>query len=168
MVDSNAVVLWGIAAVLGILVARRGHAELLFAVRAAGEQLALVLPRICLALLLAGFIGRLLPGEMIGHMIGYDSGWNGILLACLLGGMMPSGPMIAFPIVVVLRHNGAGVPQIVAFVTAWSVFAWHRVLTYEIAMLGWQFTAVRVMSSLVLPLIGASIAVLLCLATGMR
>ena len=90
------------------------------------------MPRICLALLLAGFIAKLIPTEFIGHLIGYASGWSGIALAILFGGMMPSGPMIAFPVVVVLRGADAGAPQIVAFLTAWSVFAWHRVLIYEV------------------------------------
>jgi hypothetical protein len=39
----------------------------------------------------------------------------------------------------------------VAFLTAWSVFAFHRVLIYEITLMGWRFSAVRLTSSLVLP-----------------
>lgn len=167
MFDS-ASILWLIALVFGILVARRDINLFARAVRSAVENLAVIMPRICLALLLAGFVAKLIPTEMIGHLIGYDSGWRGIALACVFGGMMPSGPMIAFPVVVVLRGAEAGAPQIITFLTAWSVFAWHRMLIYEINMLGWHFTAVRLGSSLALPPIAGVLAFALCQATGLR
>lgn len=167
MLDS-ASVLWLIALVFGILVARRDIRLFGRAVRSAVENLVVIMPRICLALILAGFVAKLIPTEMIGQMIGYDTGWRGIALACVFGGMMPSGPMIAFPVVVVLRGADAGAPQLIAFLTAWSVFAWHRVLIYEINMLGWHFTAVRLGSSIILPAIAGALAFALCQATGMR
>jgi uncharacterized membrane protein YraQ (UPF0718 family) len=167
MIDS-AVVLWGIAAVLGVLVARRDRLQFVDALRSATLTLIGVLPRLCVAMILAGFIAKLIPSETIGHLIGYDSGWRGIALATLFGGLMPSGPMVAFPVVVVLRSADAGLPQIVAFLTAWSVFAWHRVLTYEVAILGWQFVGVRMMSSIVLPLVASSIALAICQVMGLR
>lgn len=164
----SAVILWGIAGVLGVLVARRDRRQFVEALRSALLTLASILPRLCVAMILAGFIARLMPSEAIGHLIGYDSGWRGVALATLFGGSMPSGPMVAFPIVVVLRNADAGLPQIVAFLTAWSVFAWHRVLTYEIAILGWPFVVVRLMSSIVLPLIASVIAMALCEVIGLR
>lgn len=168
MVDSALLILWGIALVLGLMVARRGTARLYEALSAAAQNLVAVTPRICAALLLAGFVAKLVPSEAIGHAIGYDTGWRGIALATVFGGMMPSGPMIAFPVVVVLRHADAGVPQIVAFLTAWSVFAWHRVLTWEVTLLGWQLVVVRLTASLTLPLIAGALALALCATTGYR
>jgi hypothetical protein len=64
---------------------------------------------------------------------------------------VPGGPILSFPIVVVLYKAGAGVPQLIAFLTAWSVFAFHRIMIYEVNLMGWRFTAVRLVSSLVLP-----------------
>ena len=162
------VVLWLAALVLGIIVWRRSTTAFQGALKAAAVQLVIIIPRVSLALLTAGFVGKLLPAEAIGHMIGFDSGIVGILIASLFGAMMPSGPTIAFPLVVVLRLSGAGVPQIAAFLTAWSVFAWHRVLIYEVAMMGYRFALIRMASSLVLPLVSGAIATLLCLLTGMR
>jgi hypothetical protein len=167
MLDS-AVILWLAAGILGIIVWRRSPAAFRNALRAAAVQLVILLPRVGLALLTAGFISKLLPAETIGHMIGFDSGISGILIASVFGALMPSGPMIAFPIVVVLRVAGAGVPQIAAFLTAWSVFAWHRVLIYEVTMMGYRFAAIRMMSSLALPLVSGAIAAGLCMLTGMR
>jgi hypothetical protein len=76
--------------------------------------------------------------------------------------------MIAFPLVVVLRISGAGVPQVAAFLAAWSVFALHRVLIYEVAMMGYRFATIRLVSSLTLPIVSGGIAMALCLLTGMR
>jgi hypothetical protein len=43
----------------------------------------------------------------------------------------------------------------VAFLSAWSVVAVHRMLIYEIPLMGWRFTLVRVLSALPLaPLSG--------------
>ncbi len=164
----SAVILWGIAGLLGVLVARRDRTKFVEALRSAVLTLISILPRLCVAMILAGFVAKLIPSETIGHLIGYDTGWRGIALATLFGGSMPSGPMVAFPVVVVLRNAEAGLPQIVAFLTAWSVFAWHRVLTYEISILGWQFVSVRLMSSLVLPLIASAIAFAICQVMGLR
>jgi hypothetical protein len=47
----------------------------------------------------------------------------------------------------------SGLPQLVAFLTAWSVFAFHRVLIYEATLMGWRFVALRLTASLVLPLL---------------
>ncbi len=168
MPDSSLIILWSIALVLGIVVLRRSPRLAVAAAQAAGQNLIAILPRLGIALILAGFIAKLIPSEAIGHLIGHDSGWQGIALATLFGGAMPSGPMIAFPVVVVLRHADAGVPQLVAFLTAWSVVAWHRMLIYEIAMLGWPFVAVRLAASLALPLVAGAIAIALCALTGIR
>ena len=53
---------------------------------------------------------------------------------------------------------GAGTPQLVAFLTAWSVFAMHRHLMWEIPLLGAGFAAKRLTASLVLPPTAAVIA----------
>jgi uncharacterized membrane protein YraQ (UPF0718 family) len=115
------------------------------------DQFVRMLPRLTCALLAAGFLGTLVPAEPIGSWLGAESGAKGILVASLLGGFTPGGPIVSFPIVVVLRDAGAGLPQLVAFLTAWSVFAFHRVLVYELTLMGWRFSATRLVASLVLP-----------------
>ena len=49
----------------------------------------------------------------------------------------------------------------IAFLTAWSVFAFHRVLIYEITLMGWRFSAVRLISSLILPPLAGLLAMIL-------
>jgi hypothetical protein len=52
----------------------------------------------------------------------------------------------------VILQGGAGLPQIVALITGWSVFALNRVLAYEAPIMGWRFVALRLTASLALPL----------------
>jgi uncharacterized membrane protein YraQ (UPF0718 family) len=148
---SATVFLWALALVLGALALRRGRETARRGLEISLERVLGIIPRIAVALLTAGFVAKLLPGEPIAALIGAESGWRGVLIASLTGGFVPAGPIIAFPLVVVLAKAGAGFPQIVAFLTAWSVFAFHRVLIYETTLMGWRFSAVRLASSLVLP-----------------
>lgn len=150
------VAIWGIAGILAILAARRGllrqGAVMSF------ERFLEVLPRVGLALLAAGFLSHLVPSGPIAHVIGPESGFSGMVIAALVGGFIPSGPIVSFPVVVVLTQAGAGFPQVVAFVTAWSVLAFHRVLIYEITLMGWRFSAVRLASSVLMPLVAGLLA----------
>ncbi len=141
----------GICLVLGAIAWRRSPALLRGAFRNAFLRFLEILPRIGLAFLAAGFISKLAPPAVIGHLIGYESGLRGIGLATLVGGLTPAGPIISFPIVVVLLASGAGFPQVVAFLTAWSVFAFHRVVIYEVPLMGLRFSMTRLAASLALP-----------------
>jgi uncharacterized membrane protein YraQ (UPF0718 family) len=149
--SSTGLVLWGLAAILGCLALRRGPAVARSGLTGALERIVTIIPRIVVALLMAGFVAKLMPGEPVAGLIGPESGLKGILIASVVGGFVPAGPIISFPIVVVLYKAGAGIPQLVAFLTAWSVFAFHRVMIYESTMMGWRFSAIRLVSSLVLP-----------------
>jgi uncharacterized protein len=158
---NGALILWMLALVLAFVALRRSTAKAKVAIATAGERFLEIMPRIALALIAAGFIGVLIPSEPVARHIGPDSGFSGILLASLVGGFVPGGPILAFPIIVVLYKAGAGLPQVIAFLTAWSVFAFHRVLIYEVTLMGWRFSAVRLISSLILPPLAGLLAMAL-------
>lgn len=158
MTGAGTLTLWGVALLLGILAWRRvGSDAARSAVTASASRLLAILPRIVVALVAAGFVARLVPGETVAAWLGPQSGWRGVLLASVVGGFVPAGPIVSFPLVVVLAKAGAGLPQLVAFLTAWSVFAFHRVLIFETTLMGWRFSAVRLVSSLLLPPLAAGI-----------
>lgn len=162
----GALVIWGMAAVLMLLAYRRGSAVLREGVRRAWMQSRPLLSRVPLALLAAGFAAALVPQETIAGLMGEASGGVGILTGSLLGGLVPGGPFVAFPIAATLFHNGAGGPQMVAFITAWSVFAVHRIISYELPLMGARFSGIRLLSSLVLPPLAGAAAALLWMAIG--
>ena len=144
-----------LALVLGALTWRKSPSLFRSSMSNAFVRFVELIPRISCALLAAGFIGKLLPAETVAHQIGPDSGFYGILLATAAGAITPAGPIVSFPIIVVLMKAGAGFPQVVAFLTAWSVFALHRVFTYEIPMMGWRFSGIRLASSCLLSFLAA-------------
>jgi len=144
-------IMGSMALVLAIIAWRRSPTLLRGAFRNAFLRFVEVLPRIAFAFMAAGFIAKIAPADVIGHAIGYESGMRGILIATVFGGFTPAGPIVSFPIVVVLLASGAGFPQVVGFLTAWSVFAFHRVMIYEAPLMGYRFVAIRLGSSLILP-----------------
>ena len=153
--------LWLLAAILGYLLWRRDGAAAFAAVaKGAGWRSLGLLPRIAVAIMTAGFAARLLESVPIATYIGPDSGFSGVALAMLVGSVIPAGPVISFPLVVVLSHAGAGTVQIITFLTAWSVFAIHRVLTFEMPLMGLRFTAIRFLASIPLPFIAAGLTAL--------
>ena len=158
-------ILWLIALILALLAYWRHDGSFERGGRIAWRYTLVIGPRIVMALLLAGILVALVPNAMIARWLGQETGLGGILLASLVGGLIPGGPIISFPIALALFKAGVGVPQLVAFLTGWSVFAIHRVIAFEIPFLGWRFAAVRFMVSFVLPPLSGLLAGLLSAAT---
>jgi uncharacterized membrane protein YraQ (UPF0718 family) len=136
--------------------------------RLALDQFVTVMPRVIMAVVTATFLGALMPENMIASWLGAETGIAGILVAAVAGGLVPGGPVLSYPLAVVLMQTGAGVPQLTAFLAAWSVFAMHRMISYEIPLMGWRFSAVRLLASLALPLAAGLLAGLLVTATGLK
>ncbi len=124
------------------------------------HQLRPLLVRLPVALVAASFLAELLPQAWFATVLGSASGITGILAASLLGGLLPGGPSVSFPLVLVLFRAGAGTPQMVALITAWSVLALHRVLAFELPMMGWSFVWRRWLVSLLLAPLAGTIAML--------
>jgi uncharacterized membrane protein YraQ (UPF0718 family) len=155
------IILGALSFFLAIIAFRRSPAILADALRSALHRFIELAPRMVVAMLLAGFVGQLIPGELVGRSIGPESGLWGVLIASVVGGFVPSGPILAFPVVVVLLQSGAGLPQVVAFITAWSLLAFHRLVIYEMPIMGWNFAWKRVVASLPLPPIAGALTIVL-------
>lgn len=151
------VIMWGLAGLTGVLAWRR-PGRFQDGVRFAKEQLLVVLPRLPISFLAAGFLAELLPKDQIGPLIGDGSGFAGIVLAALFGALIPSGPIVSFPIAIALDRLGAGTPQLVAFIASWSCFMVQRLLMWEIPLMGWGFAWRRMAASLPLPFLAGLLA----------
>ena len=160
-----ALVLWGLVGVFGALAWSRAGDLHVRGCKIAYRHFIQIFPRVVLALMTAGFLSQIVPQELVAGWLGAGSGFRGILIASLVGGVVPGGPVVSFPIAVILLKSGAGTPQLVAFLTAWSVFALHRVLAYELPLVGWRFSLVRFVSSLPLPLVTGFLAGLIVAST---
>ena len=70
------------------------------------------------------------------------------------------------PIAVVMIRAGAATGPVVAYLTAWSLLSVHRLVAWEIPILGWQFAAIRYGASLLLPLMAGWLAAALMRSFG--
>ena len=154
------VIVWSLVLVLGIIALRRSKETVRQAGRAALEQGRILLLRVPLAVLVAAFLVELVPRAIIQNALGEESGLNGILIASVAGGLLPGGPFVSFPIAVAFYKAGVGTPQMIALITAWSIYAVHRVLTFELPIMGTRFILLRLACSVMFPPLAGIISAL--------
>jgi len=154
--------LWLLALIALGLCLRRSTAMALRAGRDGAHSLLRVLPLFTIALPMAAFLAELVPPDIAQGWLGPDSGLQGILIASVAGGFIPGGPFVSFPLVLTFTKAGAGVPQMAALVTGWAIYGFHRVIAWEVPVLGWRFVAIRMLAGLLLPVLtGLGVAWLL-------
>lgn len=137
---------------------RHGERAIVSALRFSADEGLRLAIRLPIALFAAACLAELIPDRAIAAVMGADTGLWGILAASVVGGLLPGGPMIAFPMALILAQSGAGGAQMVALVTGWSVFAFHRVIAYEGPMMGWRFVALRFAVSAFVPPVAGILA----------
>lgn len=139
-----------LAVCLFIFAFMQGGGKHISGVKSAGVMLYEILPLLVFAFIVAGLVQELIPREQLSRWVGEESGFRGIFLGTLAGGLTPGGPYVSLPIVAGLLNTGAGIGTMVAFLSSWSLWAVAR-LPMEIGILGWQFTAIRLASVLIFP-----------------
>lgn len=157
-------VLWAIAGILAVILLVRAPHRAKDAARLTLKQAPLILVIVTLAIVGAGFIAEIIPTALVASAVGHETGFAGIVVAALVGCVLPGGPMIAFPIVITLARAGAGEAQMVAMISAWAVIAVHRLIAWEVPLLGLPFAIRRILVSAAFPvLIGVTAAGLLAI-----
>ena len=153
--------LWGATLVLGGLAARRKDGTFGHGVRLALREATFVAPRLVIGVLGAGFVAELLPAETIRTFLGAGSGSLGILIATVAGGIVPGGPVVAYAVGGAALAADAGVPQVMAFGTAWLLFSVNRTIVWEVPVMGGRYVRSRMLLSLPVPLAVGHLALLL-------
>ena len=144
-------IVMGILAIVLVAVGySRGQAEHIQGFKTAFKMLIEILPLLFFAFIIAGMVQVLLPKDLLGRWVGTESGFKGILVGTLAGGITPGGPYVSLPVVAGLLKAGAGAGTMVAFLTSWSLWAVGR-LPMEIGILGWKFTALRLACTFFFP-----------------
>ena len=153
--------LFSIAAVLALIAATRGRVVLRDSAREGALDFFKLMPRIMLGVIGAGYIAALLPQEVVGRWLGADSGATGLAIAVIGGALTPGGPVIGFSIGAAALKGGAGTPQVIAYTTAWALFAVQRLFIWELGVMPPRLVALRIAASWPLPLLAALGALLL-------
>lgn len=118
-------------------------------------------PRLLIALISAGLFAELLPEDTVRQYLGDTSGLQGVALGTMLGVLTPGGAFVSFALAAGAMHAGATPPAMVAYLTAWSLFALTKVIAEELAFLGPKFLAKRVLVTLPIPLVTGSVLLLM-------
>ncbi|MDI1343481.1 MAG: hypothetical protein PSV22_05185 [Pseudolabrys sp.] len=155
------VMLWLFVAVLATLAALRGRMLLNDGLRTGAVEFLHLLPRIGIGVVGSGYIAEVLPKALIAPWLGPESGLTGVLLATLGGALTPGGPVVGFAIGAAALKGGAGAPQVIAYSTAWALYAIHRLVLYEVPMMPPRVVWLRAMVCLPLPFIAAASAMLI-------
>ena len=153
--------LFAIAAVLALIAATRGRVVLRDSAREGALDFIKLMPRIMLGVVGAGYIAALLPQEVVGRWLGADSGVTGIAIAMIGGALTPGGPVIGFSVGAAALKGGAGTPQVIAYCTAWALFAVQRLFIWELGVMPHRLVWLRIAASWPLPVLAALGAMLL-------
>ncbi len=152
------VTLWGSVLILGFMAWQRGRVVLVSSVREGSMDFINIVPRIALGVIGSGYIAAVIPPEVITGWLGPDSGWLGVLTAVIAGAATPGGPVVGFSIGAVALKVGGGPPQVIAYVVAWALFAFQRMILWEIPFMPARFVWFRAAVSLPFPFLAAAIA----------
>ncbi|GLI51446.1 hypothetical protein TSYNTROOL_15320 [Tepidanaerobacter syntrophicus] len=109
------------------------------------------------SMLIAAYIQALIPKDLITSYLGGASGFKGIFLGSLIGGLTPGSPYAALPFFAGIMRMGASVPATVAMVCAWGLWSIGRI-PLEAAVMGAKFTMIQVISSFILPILAGLVA----------
>jgi len=154
------ILLWGSLIGVGFVAWRQDRTVLTVALRNGGMDFINVVPRIALGVIGSGFIAAIIPSSIIVGGLGPDTGWLGVATAVLAGAATPGGPVVGFSIGAVALKSGAGTPQVVAYVVAWALFAFQRVILWEIPFMPARFVWFRCAVSVPVPFLAAAVAMI--------
>lgn len=144
-----------VAMTIALIVAaylRRGDFSLVAEGLGAGWKMGYqILPLLVVAFTMAGLVQVVIPTELTAKWIGTESGARGLLLGSVLGAVTPGGPMTSFPIVAALWKAGADIAPIAAFVFSWSIIGVHRMIIWEMPLMGPKFTLSRLAAGILFP-----------------
>jgi uncharacterized membrane protein YraQ (UPF0718 family) len=155
--DTTTLILAIVAAILLAIAFWRGRSLPLAGLQAAGRTLWRNLPILLLGFVTAGLVQVLVPRELISRWLGTQAGIKGILIGCVVGGLVPGAPYATFPLVAVLYQAGASLGAVVGFVAAWALWSVSR-LPVEIALIDARPALIRYAITFVVPPIAGLLA----------
>jgi hypothetical protein len=155
------ILLWSVVVVLAVIAARHGRDMLVKGARDGGVDFVKILPRVALGVIASGYIAAAVPQDLVIGWLGPDSGIVGVTIGTLAGALTPGGPVVGFSIGAAALKGGAGAPQVVAYATAWALYALPRIIAYELPMMPNRVVWLRALVSIPLPFLAAAGAMLI-------
>lgn len=109
--------LYLLAVIFLIVSYKRDKKKTKMALKKAWKSFENILPQILTILAFLGMVLALLSPNVISHLLGQKAGWQGMIIASIIGSITLMPAFIAFPIAAMLLKNGAGFAQLAVFVS---------------------------------------------------
>ncbi|WP_342360971.1 hypothetical protein [Terrarubrum flagellatum] len=152
------IILYSAVAALITVGARRNRRIVYVAGWRTAHEFRRLLPRLLIGIVGSGYIAEMLPPETVSAWLGHGSGVVGVAIGTVAGALTPGGPVVGYSLGAAALKAGAGAPQVVAYVTGWSLYTFNRMLVWELPTMPAWFVRLRVAISLPFPFIAAAIA----------
>jgi len=153
--------LWVIVAALIAVAALRSGSIVETGLREGVLDFLRLTPRVMIGVVGSGYVAAVLPPEVLAGLLGPKSGLLGTAIATVAGAFTPGGPVVGFSIGVAALKSGAAAPQVIAYTTAWALFAIQRVASYEVVAMPARVVWLRVLVSIPVPFLAALGAMLI-------
>lgn len=115
-------------------------------------------PRVLIAISVAALLWVMMPRDRIAGMLGRESGMKGLVIATVAGTITPGGPSSAYALLAMLGASGADRGTLIAYIAAWATLGLQRILIWDVPFMGEEFSILRFMVTLPLPIIAGLIA----------
>jgi hypothetical protein len=153
--------LWVLVAALALTAAVRSKALFREGATEGARDFVMLLPRILVGVVGSGYIAAIMPQDQITTWIGPNSGLLGVTIATLAGAVTPGGAVVGFSVGAAALKGGGGAPQVIAYSTAWSLYALTRLINWEVAMMPARVVWLRAAVSVPLPFLAGVGAMLI-------
>lgn len=153
--------LWLLVAGLALAAAVKGRILFREGAREGLGDFVRLIPKILLGVIGSGYVAAVMPADITARYLGPESGFLGVCIAILAGAFTPGGPVVGFSIGAAAIKSGAGAPQVIAYVTAWALYAVQRFFIWELPIMPARLVWIRTLASLPLPFLVAGAAMFL-------
>jgi len=113
----NSVIMYVLAITLLIFSYSKDQKKTKMALKKAWKSFENILPQFLGVILLVGILLSIFNAEFISKIIGEESGWIGVILSAVIGGVTLIPGFVAFPTAAMLLQGGAGYMQVGAFIS---------------------------------------------------
>lgn len=115
--DISTIILYGIALVLLIVSIAKDPVKTKKAIRKGWMAFIKILPVLIPLFIIVGVLLSVITPDMIKQILGEESGILGVFIGMIAGSISFMPPFVTYPLGAELLQNGAGYPQVAAFVT---------------------------------------------------
>ena len=153
------VALWIGTLGFAILAWRRRDGTFAAGLRDSLREYKFIIPRLTVGIVGAGFVAAAMPSGFVEATLGPASGFGGVAIAVACGLIVPGGPVIAYALAAPALLAGAGIPQIITFLTAWNLYSSNRMLVWELPIMGRRFVVARALMTVPVPFVLGAVLV---------